>query len=253
MKVKTKFTICLISAFLAVGTVFADESAVRQDAKALDVLKSMSAYTDSLDQVVIVGVTHTDARLGGGLMVSNADEVKVTLNRPDSLHIASFDGVETRELIFHQETLTVFDSEKGFYAQASIPSGVDAALEFALEELDIEAPLMDFIVRDKLTNLISSQETVIYLTDKARVAGVDCHHIAIRGPETDVQLWIEEGDKPLPRKIMFTSKWAGGSPRFMANLAWLTEPELDPDIFEFKAPEGSMNIGFVQYIGNEGE
>jgi hypothetical protein len=113
--------------------------------------------------------------------------------------------------------------------------------------------LMDFIVRDKLARLISSQETVIYLTDKARVAGVDCHHIAIRGPETDVQLWVEEGDKPLPRKIMLTSKWAGGSPRFIANLDWQTEPELDPSIFEFEAPEGFMNIGFVEHSENEGE
>ena len=250
---KTKITICLMCAFLAVGSVSADESAVRQDAKALDVLKRMSAYTDTFDQVVIVGITHMDARLGGGLMVSNADEVKVTIDRPDSLHITSFDGIETRELIFHQEMLTVFDSEKGFYAQASIPSGVDAALEFALEELDIEAPLMDMILSDASVGLIGPQDTVIYLTDKARVAGVDCHHIAIRGPETDVQLWVEEGDKPLPRKIMLTSKWAGGSPRFIANLAWQTEPELDPSIFEFKAPEGFMNIGFVQHSENEGE
>ncbi len=253
MKVKTRFTVCLIGAFLAAGTVSADESAVRQDAKALDVLKSMSAYTDSFDQIVIVGTTLTDARLGGGLMVSNSDEVKVTIDRPDSLHITSFDGIGTKELIVHQETLTVFDSQKGFYAQASVPSGVDTALEFALEELDIEAPLMDFIVRDKLASLISSQETVIYLTDKARVAGVDCHHIAIRGPETDVQLWVEEGDKPLARKIMLTSKWAGGSPRFTANLAWQTEPVLDPGIFEFEAPEGFTNIGFVKHSDNEGE
>jgi hypothetical protein len=62
--VKTKFVIFLIGAVLAVGAVFADESAVRQDARALDVLKSMSAYTDSLDQLAIIGVTHTDARLG---------------------------------------------------------------------------------------------------------------------------------------------------------------------------------------------
>jgi hypothetical protein len=251
--VKTKFTIFLVGAVLSVGTVFADDSAVRQDARALDVLKSMSAYTDSLDKLVIVGVTHTDARLGEGLMVSNSDEVKVAINRPDSLHITSFDGVETRELIMHQKTLTVFNSERGFYAQASIPSGVDAALEYALEVLDVEAPLMDFIIKDKISHLIGAQETVIYLTDKARVAGVDCHHIVIRGPETDVQLWIEEGDKPVPRKILFTSKWEAGSPRFMANLAWLIEPELDPSIFEFNAPEGSMNIGFVQHSDSGGE
>jgi len=253
MKMKTGVPICLIGAFLAVGTSFADESAVRQDAKAIDVLKSMSAYTDSLDQVVMTGVTLTDARLGGGLMVSNADEVTVTIDHPGSLHITTFDGIERTEIFFHQEMLTVINLQRGFYAQASVPHDIDEALEFALEELDLEAPLMDLILRDASTSLIGSQETVIYLTDKARVAGVDCHHIAIRGPETDVQLWVQEGDTPLPRKFMLTSKWAGGSPRHTSNVTWLTEPELDPGIFEFKAPEGSMNIGFVQYSENEGE
>jgi len=253
VKARTKSTIFLIGAFLVVGTVFAEESAVRQDARALDVLKSMSAYTDSLDQVVMTGETLTDARLDRGLMVSNADEVTVTIDRPGSLHITTFDGVATTEIFFHKEMLTVFNSQNGFYAQASIPDEIDAALDFALEELGLEAPLMDMILSDASVGLIGPQDTVIYLTDKARVAGVDCHHIAIRGPETDVQLWVEEGEKPLPRKFMLTSKWAGGSPRHMANVAWQTEPEVDPGIFEFKAPEGSIEIGFSQRDEDEGE
>ena len=253
MNVKIRFPICLIGAFLAVGTSFADESGVRQDARAIDVLRSMSAYTDSLDQVVITGVTLTDARLGGGLMVSNAAEATVTIDRPDALHIATFDGVATTEIFFHQEMLTVINSQNGYYAQASVPLELDAALEYALEELGLEAPLMDLILTDASVGLVGPQETVIYLTDKARVAGVDCHHIAIRGPESDVQLWIQEGDKPLPRKFMLTSKWAGGSPRHTTNVTWLTEPELDPGLFEFKAPEGSIKIGFSRRDENEGE
>jgi hypothetical protein len=82
--------------------------------------------------------------------------------------------------------------------------------------------------------------------DKARIAGTNCHNIAIRGPELDVQLWVEEGDRPLPRKIMITSKWEGGSPRFTANLMWDTDPDFGQEIFEFRAPEGSTEIGFVQ-------
>ena len=64
--------------------------------------------------------------------------------------------------------------------------------------------------------------------------------------EADVQLWIEEGDRPLPRKIMITSKWESGSPRYVANMEWSTEPEIDPETFVFKAPEGSTNIGFAR-------
>ena len=253
MTVKISFPIYLFGAFLASGTVFAADTGVRQDSKAIDVLKSMSAYKASLDRFVIKGVNLTDARLGSGLMVTNTSEVKVSIDRPGSLHISSFDGEESKEIYFHKGTLTVFGSGRNFYAQASIPEDIEAAMDFALEELDVEAPLMDMIYQDASTHLAGSQETIPYLTDKARVAGADCHHIAIRGSEVDVQLWVEEGDRPVPRKIMITSKWEGGSPRFIANLMWDSDPDFGQEIFEFKPPEGSINIGFSQSNTSEGE
>ena len=253
MKAKNRFLICLTGAFLASGSVLADEGVTRQDARAIDVLKNTSAYTTSLDRIAIKGISFNDARLGEGLMVSNATEVKIFIDRPGSLRISSFDGKEHKDLFFHDGTLTVFNKEKGYYAQAAIPEDIDAALEFALEELDIDAPLMDLIQSDVSVQLIGSQDPVLYLTDKARIAGKDCHHIAIRGPETDVQLWVEEGDQPLPRKFVMTSKWEGGSPRVIANLKWDTDPDFKQDVFKFEAPEGSMNIGFVNSQTDEGE
>ena len=178
-------------------------------------------------------------------MVSNSEEVRVSINRPGSLQITNFDGETTKSLYFHDGQLTVFGSTANLYAQASVPKDIDAALEFALEELDIEAPLMDLIYHDASAHLISSDETILYLTDKSRVGKTNCHQIAIRGPEADVQLWIEEGDRPVVRKILITSKWEGGSPRFTANLHWETNPQFNPGFFEFKAPEGAAKIEFV--------
>ena len=250
---RVRISTFLLVSFLCAGTIQAQDSGVRQDARAVEVLKSMSAYTESLDRVFIGGITFTDARLGGGLIVSNSNEVTLSIDRPGSLHISSFDGVQSKELYFHEGTLTVFNSERNYYAQASIPKDIEAAMDFALEELDLEAPLMDFIHRDASSQLIGSQDAILYLADKTRIAGVDCHHIAIRGEETDVQLWVEEGDQPVPRRIMITSKWEGGAPRFVAHLVWNSKPVFKQDIFEFKAPEGSMNIGFAQSHRDEGE
>jgi hypothetical protein len=255
MRVKYRFPVFLTSALLLANSVSAaaDGDGARQDERAMDVLQSMSAYKTSLDSAIISGVTLTDARLGEGLMVANTDEVKVVIDRPGSLYISSFDGVQKKELYFHEGTLTVFDSAKKYYAQASIPDEIEDAMEFALEELEVEAPLMDMVYKDASIHLIDSRTTVMYLADKVRVAGTDCHQIAIRGPETDVQLWIEEGDQPVPRKIMITSNWEGGSPRFIANMKWESNPEVDRDTFLFRAPEGSTNIGFVQGSRSEGE
>ena len=119
-------------------------------------------------------------------------------------------------------------------------------MEFALDELGVEAPLLDMIYKDASTHLLTSGETILYLTDKARVGNADCHHLAIRGAEIDVQLWVEEGDRPVTRKLMITSKWEGGSPRFVANLDWDTSPKFKPGFFEFKAPEDAIKIEFIR-------
>jgi len=243
---RLKFPIFVLALILTFSAAMAQAGGVRQDAKAIEVLKHMAAYKTTFDQVVIKGVTFTDARLGAGLMVSNSEEVHVSMSRPGSILINTFDGESNKGLYFHNGLLTVFDSANKLYAQATIPNEIDTALEFALEELDVEAPMMDLLFKDTSTQLIGSDETILYLTDKSRVGGTDCHQIAIRGPETDVQLWVEEGDHPLPLKIMITSKWEGGTPRLVANLHWETDPEFKPGLFEFKAPEGAMKIEFVK-------
>jgi hypothetical protein len=219
---------------------------VQQDAKAIEVLKQMAAFKSSLEQVTIKGVSLTDARLGAGLIISNPQEVTVSFKRPGSMRANSFDGETNKGIIFNDGLMTVYTSETGLYAQADIPNDIDAALEFALEELGVEAPLMDLIYKDASTHLLSSDETILYLTDKSRIMGVDCHQLAIRGAEVDVQLWVEEGDRPLVRKIVITNKWEGGSPRFIANLKWDTDPKFETDFFDFKAPEGATKIEFVR-------
>jgi hypothetical protein len=245
MTIKPTFAIVCLAALMGAGAALAETQAPNQDAKAIEVLKSMSAYTDSLDRTVIKAVNLTDARLEAGLMVTNSVEVTVSIDRPGSLRISSFDGVDAKELVFHEGLLTVFSSDRGFYAQASIPKEIEAAMEFALEELEVEAPMMDLIYRDASTHLIGSDETILYLADKTRVAGVDCHHLAIRGTDVDVQMWVEEGDRPVPRKIVITSKWEGGAPRFTANMLWDSEPQFEADFFDFKPPEGAIDVGFA--------
>ena len=231
------------------ATAMAQETADHHDARALEVLRAMSQYKTSLGTAVITGTILADARLDAGLIVSNASELKVTIKRPASLHFWRFDGVDSRELYFHDGLLTVFGTEHDLYAQAEIPNEIDAALEFALEELEVEAPLMELVKSDPLSHLVEDADAVMYLTDKARIAGVDCHHIAIRMAEADVQVWVEEGDRPLVRRITITIKWEGGAPRFTADLTWESNPDIGDDAFRFRPPEGATQIEFVNAPG----
>jgi len=226
------------------GTV-ASAAESQQDAKALDVLNRMAAYTGSMDQLIIKGEVFADARLDAGLLVSNPSEITIKIDRPGSLFIEKFDGLHTKKIYIHNGKLTVFNSERNFYARAKVPENIQDAMQYAMEEFELDTPLAELFFADSAVALITEQDTLMYLTDKSRISGVDCHHIAVRGAEIDLQLWVEEGDSPAPRKMIMTMKWEGGSPRQTALMEWTSTSDFDPKVFDFEAPEGAQEIRFV--------
>ena len=237
--------LALASALFWAAAVPAQEPPAVRDAEAVAVLQAMSGYLAGLDRFAVSGEGSADARLDAGLIVANPIEVEMRAQRPGSLHIRRFDGAETQHLYVNDGTITLYHSARGFYATADVPEGIEAAMGFALEELDIEAPLMDLLHHDVFEHLAGSSDPVLYLAENSRVAGTDCHHIAIRNAEVDIQIWVEEGERPLPRQLILTSKWEGGSPRFVARLEWDLEPDFGEDAFRFEAPEGVSRIDFL--------
>ena len=244
MKLSVRLAACL---FCVCGTsaVIAGGAADLQDPRAVEVLNKMAAYTSSLDKFVLTGEVHGDARLDAGLIVSNPAEITVKIDRPGSLHASNFDGVNTKNIYLNDGSLTVFGTERNFYAHASVPKDIEEGMSFALEELEVEAPLAELFFAKRTLETLLGETEVIYLTDKSRIRGVDCHHIAVRGPDVDVQLWVEEGSQPVPRKMLMTMKWEGGSPRYSAIPDWKPVDSFDSATFEFKPPEGAMEIQFV--------
>ena len=244
MKSRVKVTAVMLLILAGSGTA-AGAAENQKDAKALDVLKQMAAYTSSMDQLVIKGKIFADARLDAGLLVSNPSEITIKIDRPASLYMEKFDGLNSKKIYIHNGKLTVFNSERNFYAQAKVPEEIQDAMQYAMEEFDLDMPLGELFFADSAIELITHQDTLLYLTDKSRISGVDCHHIAVRGTEIDLQLWVEEGESPTPRKMSMTMKWEGGSPRNIALMEWASVTSLDPKEFEFKAPEGAQEIRFA--------
>lgn len=216
----------------------------QKDQKALDVLNRMASYTASMEQFVIKSEVFADGRLDAGLIVSNPSEITIKIDRPGSFFLESFDGLNHKKIYIHEGMLTVFNTDSNYYARAEVPKDIKQAMLFAMEEFDLDMPMGELFFSDSAIKLITDQDTLVYLTDKSRIGGVDCHHIAIRGAEVDLQLWVEEGASPTPRKMIMTMKWEGGSPRRTAIMEWESVSDFDPKVFEFKAPEGAQEIRF---------
>ena len=79
------------------------------------------------------------------------------------------------------------------------------------------------------------------------VGGVKTTHLAFRGGEVDWQIWIEDGDKPLPRKFILSSKKVSGEPEFTVLIRnWDVAPKLSDQEFNFKPPKGAKKIEFLR-------
>lgn len=230
-------TAAIVTAMLGGGALAADP-----DPNAL--LSEMSAEIAKLDSYEINGDAYADARLAAGLIIENPSQVRLRLRKPGTLRLTNTDTEDMKEIFFNDGVLTVYSQRENFYAQTEIPEGIESAVTFAMDEIGIDAPLLDFVSTNVSDNLLQAAGDVRYL-GTSLIRGKVHHQIALRGPEVDMQIWISADGPPLPGKVVMTSKWEGGSPRFVAFLNWDTSPSIPTDSVRFEPPEGATKIEFL--------
>ncbi|MDH3719779.1 MAG: DUF2092 domain-containing protein [Planctomycetota bacterium] len=219
-------------------------STYAQDDQATEILRGMSAEIASLDKFIITGDGYTDDRLDEGQIVEHSMDVTMRMNRSsNAMRITNRDAESTKEIYFGEGVFTVYSQTDNFFAQTAIPDGIDAATNFAVNEIGIDAPVLDFVSSDVAGHLLEDAETVDYL-GLSLFRGLTYHHIAVRAPEVDLQFWVAAEGPPLPGKMAISSKWEGGSPRSVFFFSWDTSPDFGRSSFSFEPPAGSVRIAF---------
>jgi len=208
-----------------------------------ELLKQMGDAIASLDSYRISGDAYADARLDAGLIIEHASEATLSVRKPDSVRITNKTSEDMKELFFSSGLLTVYSQSKNFYGQTEIPEGMQAALDYATDELGVDAPMIDFVTGKVAERLIADATDVEYL-GTSLIRGHIYEHVVIRTPEIDVQLWIATEGLPLPGKMALSAKWDSGSPRTVVFMEWDTDPDIPSGALKFVTPEGAIKIDF---------
>ncbi len=233
----------IVTAIIVAGPFSGSASADEVDPKAL--LERMSAEINGLERFLVDGDSYTDARLDAGQIIEHSSHVTLRLQRdPGSVRITNRSAEGTKEIFFDDGLLSVYDSGDALYAQTEIPKGVESMLDFAVNEVGIESPMLDLVSSDISELLTEDAEKITYLGESLIRDGI-YHHVGIRSAEVDVQVWVAAEGPPLPGKLVISSKWEGGAPRFVAFFDWNTDPSFAPDLFQFEPPEGAVQIDFL--------
>jgi len=79
------------------------------------------------------------------------------------------------------------------------------------------------------------------------VLGVPCEHLAFSLGKVDWQIWVEQGNRPVPKKIVITYKDEAGTPEYTAIFSdWDFQTKLKDTQFNFVAPPGTTKIDVAE-------
>ena len=87
----------------------------------------------------------------------------------------------------------------------------------------------------------------ILYVGKALVDGEICDHIACREQYIDWQLWVADGVRRLPVKIVIDYKGVRGRPSYMAKITdWDIDGKLPAGLFSPNLPPGATKIDLLE-------
>ncbi len=160
-------TPALLIVFTAVVAAFPSDrlSAQEQDADqdAIALLQRMGAEIENLDAFIVTGDGYTDARLSAGQIIENASEITMRVQRPGAMRLTNRTAEGANEIYFSNGVLSIYTEKENFYAQAEIPEDMEAALNFVITELGLDAPLLDFLSGESVNTMLDNADEVLLL------------------------------------------------------------------------------------------
>ena len=215
------------------------------DPDAIKLLRQSTDYVAGLKAFRVDTVSSLEIVTVDGQKLQFSHHVITTVQRPNRMRTERVGELISQVFYYDGKTLSVYLPDDRYYATVAVPSTIEAALDFARDKLDVVAPASDLVYRNAF-EVLTDGLTSAFIVGKAIVGGVRCIHIAFRNPEVDWQLWIQEGDKPLPRKFIVTSKRVPESPEFIVVMSkWDTAPKLTDAMFTFVPPKNARRIDFL--------
>ena len=109
-------------------------------------------------------------------------------------------------------------------------------------------PLAVLLVSQLPAELKARVPSVDYV-ERTNIHGSPSHHLAARTDIVDFQVWVADGDQPLPQRVVITYKKAKGEPQFWAQFSdWNLAPAIDDSTFLAKPPDGAQKIAFAAQL-----
>lgn len=215
------------------------------DPEAEKLLEGSTAYLAQQKRFSVATRSTIEIVLASGQKLQFDNAATLSVERPNKLKAERRGDLVDQVFTYDGKTLMLLNPSEMYYAQVAAPGTLEEMLDFARESLDIIAPAGDLIYKNAF-EILMQDVTSGFVVGKGVVEGVRCDHLAFRSPNVDWQIWVQEGERPLPLKLVITSTDVAGGPQFAVVMTqWDLAPKFAEGTFDFTPPKSAKMIEFL--------
>ena len=232
-----------IASLLVTTLLVAGASGVQaQENNAKSILKAMSKYVSSQQTIELTFDSDIEVTTPQLEKIQFTNSGELLLSRPDKLRAHRVGGYADVAMFFDGKTASVYGKNINSYAQFAAPGTVDQLINALRMGYGAALPGADLLQSNANDILVADVKEAKHI-GRGVIDGVECEHLAFRNAETDWQLWVEVGARPIPRKMVITSKTINNAPQYTLRIkSWKSGVVPAADAFTFVPPAGAKMI-----------
>ena len=215
------------------------------DTEAQRLLKASTDFLAKQQQFSADTRVTLEVVLKSGQKIEFNHTARQSVQRPNKLRAERTGDLVQQVFTYDGKSLTLFNPQDKVYAQVPAPDTLEGMIEFARTKLDIVAPAGDLLNKNAYDILMDGVTEGI-VVGKAVIEGVLCDHLAFRAPHVDLQVWVQQGAQPLPRRLVITTRDLDNAPQFAVTVTkWNLKPSFGAQTFSFTPPAGAKKVDFL--------
>lgn len=214
------------------------------DPNAIAALKKMGAFLRDQRSFSVRTNSETDYVLDSGQKVQLSAHGNLAVRRPDHVRAELVSERKHRQFFYDGKTFTIFSPPTGYYATVDAPPTIERLADLLEDRYGLELPLVD-LFRWGTDEAGLERITNASYVGTTKIDGVDTDQYAFRQPGLDWQIWIERGDRPVPRKLVLTTTDDSARPEHTIEMTWNLDAKHTDATFAFVPPKDSTRIAIA--------
>lgn len=236
-------SILLSGALLCAAPVKADPASAKR------IVKAMSDYMASQNNLAGEFDIELDVITPELEKIQYSSSGSVVLARPNRVQLIRKGGYSEMELLSDGSTVTIVDLGSGAYSQLKSPATIDGMIDLIRRDYGLDMPGADLLLTNSYAELMDGVIEAKHI-GVGIIDGKECEHLAFRNADTDWQLWVRSGDRPLPCKYVITSKTMAAAPNYTVRFRnWASDKPAAAKAFNFTPARGAKRVEFNQLTG----